>query len=74
MLLFGCRSTVTTGEIDYFRRGTEKYDREDFGGPEADFTAAIRRAPTNANAYFARGLVEEEQRKVDRALADYTRG
>jgi tetratricopeptide (TPR) repeat protein len=38
----------------------------------ADYTAAIRRDPKNANAYYSRGNAYSEKGDTDRAIADYT--
>lgn len=38
----------------------------------ADYTAAIRRDPKNANAYYNRGNAYSEKGDTDRAIADYT--
>jgi len=38
----------------------------------ADHTAAIRRDPKNANAYYSRGNAYSEKGDTDRAIADYT--
>ena len=62
----GCGPTPYVAGKQYYAAGN--YDEA-----IAAYTQAIKRQPTNARAYFDRGLVYYKKREYDRALSDYNR-
>ena len=59
----------------YILRGREKYEEGDPRGAIADFDAAIRIKPKDANAYFMRGFVKHHTlEQYSAAIADFSTG
>lgn len=59
---------------DYFKRGNEKFVKNDFLGAEKDFTKAIELNPKFSEAYINRGRIKHNKFDDDRgAITDYTK-
>lgn len=58
---------------EFFDRGLERYDKQDYQGAIADFNQVIQLDPNNAGAYNNRGLARSELGDKKGAIADYNR-
>lgn len=57
---------------EYLERGNRNYYAGHFEEAIADYTDSIRLDPQNANTYYNRGVIyQEEKQDYDRAIADY---
>jgi tetratricopeptide (TPR) repeat protein len=57
---------------DYFKRGNEFYEKDDYDNAIADFSAAIRLDPEVAVLHNSRGMAYHFKNEYDKAIADYT--
>lgn len=65
---------LTNNTEDYLKTGLEKIEILDFDGAYSDFTIAIEMDPSNAEAYYRRGLLlGKELHKYTKAIKDFTK-
>jgi tetratricopeptide (TPR) repeat protein len=67
--------TVTQGKMDahdYFERGNESAEKEEYDAAITDFTEAIRLEPDVAAIYNRRGIAYHAKKEYDQAIADFT--
>lgn len=57
--------------VDYFNKGLELLDKNNFAGAISEFNEAIRLRPTFAKAHYHRGLARSFLRKLPEAMQDY---
>jgi tetratricopeptide (TPR) repeat protein len=73
-LLFN--STTALGKEsykDYVKRGTDYYNKGQYGQAIADLTKAIELDPQSIEAYYRRGLAYFKKGQYDEAIADITK-
>jgi tetratricopeptide (TPR) repeat protein len=68
---FSAKEFLTSYE--YYTRGIEKTELQDYKGAIADYTKAIKIDSENALAYFKRGAIKDYLKDFKGAITDYTK-
>lgn len=67
-LLSYVRQNQSVTELSY---AVEQYEKKDFEGALTKFNEIIKKESENANAYYYRALIYDEQKKIQLAINDY---
>ena len=69
--LFGKPISKKHHAIVYYNRGVVYYNKGQYDRSIADFSAAIKLNPKDADAYYNRGVVYDKKGNKERAIADF---
>ena len=58
---------------EYFNRGYDKAEANDYNGAISDYTKAIELDPNYANAYYNRGISKKNLKDYNGAISDFNK-